>query len=296
VAGVDPVRRRRVRSAAWRIARTANTSGEIVGTDLAKMALARALWLQRQTRRAFRVSLEAGVAGCYCAVVPEAAPRFEAAMGHSIRTLMSDVLSDVVTPERLGELMREEFGKGREPLVGEMASSIEATGGPAMLGDLNRQFYGPLSNLYLHSSPTALVRQVGMRSNRVKRAATPMWSARSAVNLSDAMVALVARQLVEADRPEAELLDEYFARHYSRSLPPQTYLVLRLLLAKVSVRAIRDGVALLRRAAALSADHPVDSAQLDQIYADATAMFGGEESQVVKTLIAEAKAAVSAPP
>lgn len=175
-----------------------------------------------------------------------------------------------------------------------MVKAISTAGGPGWLDDLHRRFYAPLSNLYLHASPTALARQMDMRSNRLRPTANRMWSARSAVNMSDAMVALVAQQLA-ADRRGAELFDSYFTLHYSRSLPPQTYLVLQLVRGKLSVRSVMQIWSLVRQTASMKRDGPIGSDQLDKLYAEATAIFGGEENPAITSLVAEAKASILSP-
>jgi hypothetical protein len=124
-----------------------------------------------------RVSIETGIAGVYCTVVPDAAQRYEAATGKSIRTL-ADLIPGSIDAGDIEVAVEGACGKGREPNAAEMVEAIVQNGGPEDVRGLNTRYYQPLSNLYLHASPSALLRHVSPGTNRLRRKPVGYWSAR----------------------------------------------------------------------------------------------------------------------
>jgi hypothetical protein len=298
-SGLDLIRRRQVRGASWRIGRSVTTDGELDGPDLARLALVRLLWLQRQTHRAVRTgnreaaivlartAMETAIAGLYCISVPEAATRYKAATGGSIKTLMADLISglELLSPFELGESLTAAFGKGREPTVTEMSKQIADNDGPDTADGFNRLFYQPVSNMYVHAGAGSLSRHADPRTNRVRRTPMRLWTSRSAANVADFAVALLAVELVQPGSGEAALFREYATAHASRVRRPHAYL-LRSIISDLSLHKFVQLAAILRRAHRTSA---VDEAAVDALFAEVVEVFDGVDPQFIRVITDRAK-------
>lgn len=301
VRGIDPIERVRVRRAGRRIARSAQLEGAMAGPDIARLALVRALWLQTQARRSYRrrdqeatillsrASIETGIAGVYCAVVPHASKRYEAATGQSIKTLLADLLGGSFGAEDFKAAVDGRYGKGREPNAAQMVRDIIENDGPEDVQSLNTRYYQPLSNLYLHASPSALLRHVSPATNRLLRRPARYWSGRSAVNMADTVVGLLGRTLATPGSADWYLFDSYIGVHGPRALPPQTYVLLQAIRAKARPRTVFRLAVMIMRARKLGRDEVIDEPALDDVFREMTDILGGDPDNLMASFIADAK-------
>lgn len=273
----------------------------MAGPDIARLALIRALWLQAEARRSYRrrdreatillvrASIETGIAGVYCAVVPDAARRYEAATGQSIKTLLGDLIDGPFSAEDFRAAIDGVYGKGREPNAAQMVTDIVQSGGPVDVRSLNTRYYQPLSNLYLHASPSALLRHVSPGTNRLRRKPVSYWSARSAVNMADTVVGLLGRTLATPESAEWDLFDSYIGVHSPRSLPPQTYVMIQAVRAKARPRTVFRLTKLIVRARALGREEVIDETALDEVFGEMTDILGGDPDNLMASFVADAK-------
>ncbi len=244
IVGHDPGRRRTVRAAATSLLPKTLPDGDLSGIQLAQLALARLLWLQVEVRRAARwrqheaavllsrASIETAIAGFYCLKIPDAPQNFRGQTGRNIEALLGDLVSSEFGFD-LHSLLRQEFGQDSAPLPGAMANALADTElGPGVT-HLYRHFYAPLSAVYVHASPMSLMRQTRVRSSRLRTKPFALWSRRSAVHTSDAMMGALAGQLARELQRTATPFDEYYSDHWRLVLAPLFFMARVVILGRV---------------------------------------------------------------
>ena len=259
-AGQDRRRRRQVRDAARRLvpekAWSAETATE---NELARVALLHLLWLQEQTGLAARARNSEGaallarsavdtvIAGLYCLSVPGAAKRYDAGAGKDLKKLLAQFVTAADVGTEVLDDMLAFLGPGSLPLPATMVSDIAANNGPAAAQDLYRRYYVPLSAMYAHAGPLALLRHVHPRSNRTRKRPFKMWSRRSAAHTVDAMVGFLAATIAGPEHPDYGLFCEYHAAHWPLAWPPLLFVMRHLVLRRARLSQV-PGLVLRTRA------------------------------------------------
>jgi len=199
----DPLRRWRIRCTAHKLVSDKAWAGdEATAQEIARLALLRVLWLQKQVRRAARnqedeaaamlarAAIEGTLSGLYCVYVPGATQAFAGETARRAKKLIAG-LADGLGGDFLAGAF-DSLGRGKLPTVTEMVRQITEHGGGAGVGKLHGNFYDQVSTLYIHGGPLGLLRHVHPRTNRTRERPYSAWSRRSAVQTADAMVGLLA--------------------------------------------------------------------------------------------------------
>ena len=173
LAGVLPCpdipSRYRMRSRARKLARCGPWPEESsTSLDVAKLAVLRLLWLQRQTRRAVRgrhreaavllarSSVETCILGFYCLHEPGAPAQLEAANLKALRDMLRSLEDmDLIPGDVIDQCLRALGRPRRAPDVKQMAQQVDrATGGGDAIS-LYRNLYVPTSNFFAHGAGAA---------------------------------------------------------------------------------------------------------------------------------------------
>ena len=259
-AGMDPVRRARVRAAATRLVGTAPWPGEAATAhDVARLALLRVLWLQKCTRDSAwlgqveatahlaRAAVEACLVGLYCVYVPAAVDQLNADAAKSIPRLLGFLVKSHVIEQELLDAAASDLGSGRRfPSMAEVVTAIELASDDSAARDLYDRLYNQPSALAVHTSAIALLRHVGGR-DQVRARPYLAWTRRSAVHTVDTCVGLLAAAVAEAKGVDSRPFSAYADDHWSRVVVPVAVLWLRALPGSLrprelpaAVRAVRD--------------------------------------------------------
>jgi Family of unknown function (DUF5677) len=211
---------------------------EAKGSDAARLALLRLLWLQRQVRRAVRnrqreaatvlarASIETLIVGLWCLHNEQAVSELDAASIKALRDMLTFLSREEIfpgqasfLPERvLNECIARLGQPAAAPTFEAMARQVDkAMGGSGALSLYDR-YYRPTSTLAVHATAAALMRHV--RSDG-KVAARPgrAWTSRSPARIADASVGILAHNIARGG-PEARLFAAYARRHMERALVP----------------------------------------------------------------------------
>jgi hypothetical protein len=261
IASLDPLRRRRVRAAAMRLVPAkAWAASDATADEIARVALLRVLFLQRDTRRAAshgegeatallaRASMEAAISGLFCIHVPGAEKLFEGEMAKRANKLLRGVSEGADMAGAFDEAFAQ-IGSGKLPTVAGMVEQIEANGGGAGVGSLHANFYDQVSSLYVHGGPLGLIRHVHPKTGKTRERPYSVWSRRSAKHMSDAMVGLLAAAIAGNDHPDSELFREYEAAHFGVTWTPLAFVARGLMATRVSYRYVPDMIRLVQRLA-----------------------------------------------
>lgn len=246
-ASFDPLRRRRVRVAAKRlIPAKAWATENATADEIARVALLRVMFLQRETRRAARhaegeaaamlarASMEAAISGLFCAHVPGA----EKLLGG---------LTEGVDMAGMFDQAFAQIGAGKLSTVTGMVDQIKANGGSAGIDSLHTNFYDQVSTLYVHSGPLGLIRHVHPKTEATRDRPYSAWSVRSAVHISDAMVGLLAATVAGEDHPDVTLFREYETAHFQVTWAPLAFIARGLMATHIDRRYVPDMIRLVRR-------------------------------------------------
>ncbi len=259
VAAFDPLRRRRARAAAKCLVPVkAWATTNATADEIARVALLRVLFLQRETRRAARHvegeasamlargSIETAITGLFCIYVPGAEKLFESEMSKRAKRLFAGVTEAAGMAGVLDDALAR-IGSNRLPSVTGMVDQIVANGGAAGIGSLHTDSYDQVSTLYVHGGPLGLSRHVHPRSEVTRGRPQSAWSRRSAVHISDAMVGLLAAAIAGDDHPDIALFREYEQAHFRITWTPLAFVARGLMIARVDYRYLPDMIHVIRR-------------------------------------------------
>lgn len=261
--GMDPLTRHRLRHKVHiALSERQLHVDELTAEDIASLALARALWLQQQVRRAHRTRyreaapilarcvVENAVVGMYALTTDDVVERLTGEARTSLRYLLSHLLQGTEGTALLDAAL-EEWPRGRLPSVSDQVKLVVESGGPKFLPDVYDRYYRPLSTMYVHPSAMALVRHATYDGQWVRPSPWSMMTSRSSTHLADAMTAALAANFGErTGRLPATLigdLHEYAAVHWLRSLPPASTLILRLFSNRLRPSKLPPAIAAVRR-------------------------------------------------
>ena len=201
------------------------------GLDLARLALQRALWLQRTTHRAARhpeaaallarVALENCFVGLYCIYSDDPLTQMRGGNKKSlVKMLRSLERDEIVTQELVDSIEAEIGGSGKLPTVKDMATAIASAldNSPIPL-NLYGRLYIPLSEFFVHTNGTSLLRHVGDQGV-IQTVPDHPWLRRGSVRAADASVGILAAAVAKASGSRAEQFAEYADDHLARTLAP----------------------------------------------------------------------------
>ena len=214
------------------------------GTDAARLALHRLLYLQQAARRAVRsrqdeaatmlarVMIETYITGMYCLYEPGAVAKLQSGQLKMLRPMLEFLREDGgvlsgIPPEVLDECIRRlNAGTPADgPKVWDMAQKIDAATGSAIAISLYNRFYRPTSNLAIHAGAAALLRHV-RDDGRTARRPSRIWGRRAPARIADAclggLTAFLAGREGEDWRHTARHAAAYADRHHQRAIPPVT--------------------------------------------------------------------------
>ena len=281
-------RRQRVRDAARRLVPGQAWSGTTATeADLARLALLHLLWLQGQTRRAVRArnaegaallarsAVDTTIAGLYCLSVPGAAKRYDAGAGKDLKKLLGQFAAATDAGKEALDEMLSFLGSGNLPLTARMVAEIVANEGPPGAEEFYRRYYVPLSVMYAHAGPLALLRHVHPRTNKTTNKPFKMWSRRSALRTTDAMVGSLAAAIAGPDHPDYPLFREYHMAHALLAWPPLLFLVRHLVLRRMHFRHLPGLVAQTRALRAeRSRGEDASEAEVDELLSGLASFAG----------------------
>ncbi|HEX7196639.1 MAG TPA: hypothetical protein VF364_07365 [Candidatus Limnocylindria bacterium] len=248
--------------------------------EVARVALARSLFLQREIRRAARSrsneaavslsrsALESCFLGLYCLFDPDAEEQVDRAVARSLKVVLAAPVAPFMSHEELGAALREQFGSDRPLDVWSMIDKTVKAGGPEQLVPLYRTFYDPTSNLYVHASPLGLHRHRRRLADHPRVRPRPLIGTRTAVHIGDVSVGLLAGEIARAGGRDAGEFESYFDVHRDRmwSALPRFILMMPIRLGVLS--PLRGAVAAQRDAARRGDDWvPLEEADalIDQV-------------------------------
>lgn len=280
VASFDPLRRRQVRAAAKRLVPAkAWATKDATADEIARVALLRVLFLQRETHRAARhvegeasamlarASIETTISGLFCLYVPGAEKLFEGEMSKRTKRLFAGIAEDAGMAVVLDDAFAQ-FGSSGLPSVTGMVKKIVANGGAAGVGSLHTDFYDQVSTLYMHGGPLGLSRHVHPRHEATRERPYPAWSRRSAAHISDAMVGLLAAAIAGDDHPDIALFRTYEQTHFQVAWKPLAFVARGLTIARVDYRYLPDMIHVIRRLRTKrKAGKPLAKADIEEVIA-----------------------------
>lgn len=250
LAAFDPLRRRQVRVAAKRLIPTkAWASDDATSDEIARVALLRVLFLQRETRRAARhaereaavmlarASIEATISGLFLCHVPEAEKLFSGEIAKRAKSLLVDFANKSDMAGMLDEVFAQ-IGSGKLPTVADMVKQIKANGGDTEIGSLYTNFYSQISTLYVHSGSLGLLRHVHPKTQHTRERPYQAWSTRSAIHTVDGMVGLLAATIAGKDHTDFVLFNEYKMTHLRIRWTPLTFIVWGVLVTHIDLRQV----------------------------------------------------------
>ena len=258
IVAFDPLRRRQVRIAAKRLVPAkAWVNNNATADEIARIALLRVLFLQRETRRAARhadeeasvmlarASIETAIGGLFCIYVPEAEKHFDGETFKRIPRLLAGFTKSVGLAKMFDDAFNQ-LADDKLPNVSMMIKQIIGCGGGTGIDSLHTDFYDKISTLYIHSGPLALLRHVHPKKQRTRERPYSAWSKRSAVHMSDAMVGLLAATIAGNDCPDIALFQRYMQVHYQIIPPPWAVVTRGLMVTNVNYRYLPDMFRLIR--------------------------------------------------
>lgn len=258
ITSFDPLRRRRVRSVAKRLVPAkAWATKEPTADEIARLALLRVLFLQRETRRAARhlegeasamlarAAIDTAISGLFCLYVPGAEQLFEGETSKRTKRLLAGVAGAAGMAGVMDDAFTQ-FGSRGLPRVTSMVEQIRANGGAAGIGSLHADFYDQISTLYIHGGPLGLIRHVHPRTEATRERPYPAWSRRSAVHISDAMVGLLAAAIAGDGHPDSALFQTYEQTHFRVTWKPLAFVTRGLMLTSVNYRYLPDMIRVVR--------------------------------------------------
>jgi hypothetical protein len=239
----DLASRHKVRRTAARLARqSAPWPGKnATGTDAARLALLKLLFLQKETRRAVRsrqdeaatmlarTAIETLITGLYCIYEPEAVAQLEGEQVRMLPLLLGFLEeADLLPADVLAECIRrlDVAAPARGPGVEFMAARVDAATSGKMAAGLYDLYYRPTSNLALHAGSASLLRHV-RGDGRLSRRPSRVWARRAPARIADTCLgALTAALASRAGVPWHQAV-RYADRHGERVLSPVVAISLR---------------------------------------------------------------------
>lgn len=228
----DHRRRRRTRREARRLVTCDPWPGnDATRTELAQLALIRAMWLQRETRRAARhgeavallarTALETCFVGLYCLYGDDPLMAMRGGNRRALRRMLANLGHDeIITDEVLKAIEAEIGGNGELPDTRKKAETIsKALDSAPFPVNLYWRMYVPLSEFFVHTNGVSLLRHVGAKGEILDEPVYP-WARRCAVRTADGCMALVAAAIAQAEGHPNERLGKYAEDHLNRALAP----------------------------------------------------------------------------
>jgi hypothetical protein len=309
VAAFDPFRRRRLRAAAKRlIPAKAWVSNDATAEEIARVALLRVLFLQRETRRAARhaereaaamlarASIETTISGLFCIHVPGAEKLFDGELGKRAKRLLAGITEGADMAGMFDQAFAQ-IGSGKLPTVTGMVEQIKANGGGAGIGSLHTNFYDQVSTLYVHGGPLGLLRHVHPKTQRTRERPYSAWSTRSAVHTADGMVGLLAGTIAGKDHADFALFGEYETAHLRVTWTPLAFIARGLMATRVDLRHVPAMIRLVRRLATKAkAGESFTEADVDELIARLNLVTGLESDDQTYAPFANAFRAKLLPP
>jgi hypothetical protein len=236
----DPRARRRTRRAARSLVTVESWPGDdATNAELAQLALMRLLWLQRECRRAgrrghveaavllSRTAIETMIVGLWMLHTPEPIPNLQRQSAKSLKSLLGFITGPDLVPAPFFDKIILTIGQpGSLPTTRDQVAAIQTSRSGRIAGPLYANFYQPLSTLFSHGSPFALLRHVDDQGRVVERPAIP-WSRRYAVHMTDACVGLLAADIAAEAGLQVEQLIQYGDAHRDRLITPGAILAMR---------------------------------------------------------------------
>ncbi len=231
----DPIRRRRrVREVARKLVGSPRWPADdaVEGVDVARLALLRLLWLQRECRRVSRRSTECAVLiarsavetcilGVYCLVSNDAVPSLKAATAKTAQNVLGYLVDDALIPnDVVDKALLAAFGSPKQrPSLGRMAREVESAPNGFRAHSLYRRFYVPTSEFFVHANATSLLRHV-LPDDQLSERPTFPWTRRSALHVCDACVAILAGAIPAGVAGSPGSLAQYAEAHMIRAVTP----------------------------------------------------------------------------
>lgn len=243
----DPISRKRVRRAATNLVTIDNWSGDdATNEELAQLALVRLLWLQRECRRAARrghteaavlvsrTAIETLIVGMWMLHASQPITALRGQSAKSLKSLISFASTAGLVPTPLLKAMIQTVGEPRPlPTLRSLIDQLKDSQYWTELNGLYEHFYQPLSSLFGHGSPAALLRHVDADGRVVTRPMMP-WSSSRATHAADACVGMLAGAIALQIGAPAGALDRYTRAHRDRMVVPGA-----IMAVKGAPRAIR---------------------------------------------------------
>lgn len=279
----DPVRRRRVRADARRLVDCDPWPEDdaTTGPDVAKLALLRLLYLQKQTRRAAlagageavvqlaRSSVEACLLGLYALHEMDVVEQQKAGYLKAMRGMLRYLVDDGLVSQDIVDQSVAAMGRASNaPNVWTMAERADSTPSGAGAVGLYRRFYVPTSTFFVHANAASLLRHVRQDNTLSDQPSFP-WARRSAVRISDASVGILASAIAASEGEPTAGFEQYARAHLTLAFTPMAAVVTRGLRRSVRVSqlpALARTVLDLRRYAA-SPQAVVDTPQAREVRA-----------------------------
>lgn len=236
--------RRKVRRAADDLAERCDPwpGMEASGTDVARLALLRLLYLQQVTHRAVRshqdeaatmlarVAIETYITGLYCLYEPSAVAKLQNGQLKMLRPMLEFLREDGgilsgVPRDVLDECIRRlDAGTPADgPKVWDMAEKVDAATGSTIAISLYNRFYRPTSNFAVHVGAASLLRHV-RGDGRTARRPSRIWNRRAPARIADAclggLTAFLADREGESWQHTSRHAARYADRHHERAIPP----------------------------------------------------------------------------
>lgn len=230
----DPVRRRRVRETARSLVGTQPWPSDdaVTGADVARLALLRLLWLQRQCRRTSgrssesavliaRSAIEACILGMYCLGNNDAVPSLKAAAAMTMKNVLGYLVDDELVPQSIvDQALVAAIGSPKRGLsVEKMARHVESAPNGFRARSLYRRFYVPTSEFFVHANAMSLLRHVQPNGQLHEQPLFP-WTRRSAVHVCDACLAILGAAIARQSETPSRALDQYSEAHLVRAVTP----------------------------------------------------------------------------
>ncbi|MHB8448887.1 MAG: hypothetical protein ACYDAQ_00205 [Mycobacteriales bacterium] len=228
----DLRRRRQIRKEARRLVTCEPWPGnDATPVQLAQLALIRALWLQRETRRAARhgeaaallarSALEACYVGLYCLYSDDPLTAMRGGNARAMRRMLANYgYADIITGDVLAAMADEIGGSGKLPDTRTMAETIgKALKGAPFPTNLYWRMHVPLSEFFVHANGLSLLRHVGAEGKLLDEPTYP-WARRCAVRTADGCVGFLAAAIAHSEGHPSERLGKYADDHMARALAP----------------------------------------------------------------------------
>jgi hypothetical protein len=235
----DLRRRRRIRCEAHKLTELPAWPGnDAEPIDVARLAMLRLLYLQKEAHKAVRwrqreaaallarSSVETCIKGLYYLYSDDSVERLR----RDTRKSLGQILTPIADPHLLtGDLilaMSESVTGSIEPgqqlpdlnQIAQAVASVSMKPAATILYD---QAYRPLSTLFAHSRGLALLRHVGPDGKLLDHPEFP-WLRRSAARISDACVGVLAEAVAHSQSSPADTFGSYADDHWRRVMHPFT--------------------------------------------------------------------------